>query len=438
MADVKALVVRLEADLNGLKAGMAEASGEITKFTKQSDALGGSTMRNWQMANRMGSSFQGVAMSMGGVGTQGRMLFGVLDNMGDYFERASLRGLSFKDALKNLRGEIGMMASAGAVMAASAIFDAMQKSAQQALDAANQVLGVLERMTADVMDKKFQDMMNAQRKNYENGKLTYNQYHEWLESRQKQYAAEVSKAQTMASEAVAMNDKKAKVEQVKAAEQMYRRVSKAAQATAQELERIEAIHQNELIRIDKEAEEKKRKLKLKEMEVDRALWKEAEEQLKREQEMEREALEYGEALSKEKEAKQQEIIARTTAYYQTAADRMASLTVSMLSGEVAAWKKWASQIIAEIERVIAKKLMLSLLGGIFGPLTGGGGILGTIGGWLAGSSSMAGSPMNIVIHNLPPGAYAEIITGSLDAARPGTKARLSQVVARGNVVNAKR
>lgn len=467
MADVKALVVRLEADLKGLKAGMAEASGEITKFTGQSNALGQSSMRNWRMANQMGDSFRGAALSMGGMRGQGVMVLGMLDNIQDYFERAKIRGLGFRDALKNLSGEMSMMLTAGVVYGLMQAFNALQKSIEET----NKVLAETQKGWDQLTVNLYENKLKRLKKQYDDNKISAEQYRESAENLSQaivrtKYQEEIAKT----TEAIKkLGDAQVRLAVIQSAlssskaggliaglfgadvdAKMAAMTSKLRQlesTLAQETKmKIDEVHDH----IDTKTKERKKKDKDTEKQELMAL----SERLRKEGAIKDKAIEdyndklkaqrdksvkdFNDALEKEKEERKEQID-RIDGYYSSAAGSIASLTTSLLNREKDAWKNWADNIIKQIERVIAKELILAAIKGLTGLGPGGfvGGIWGDI-GKLFSSPGGAGVQPSIQIITADPGTIVRVINKAYGSATPGAQAQLSQVVARGNIVNAKR
>jgi hypothetical protein len=113
---------------------------------------------------------------------------------------------------------------------------------------------------------------------------------------------------------------------------------------------------------------------------------------------------------------------------------LSAAMVRALNGEAGAWKEWADSVIKEIERVLIKKALLAGLNW----LTGGNFIGAVAGLFTGGAKGMAaggpGGAVNIVIHNLPPGAFAEVVAGSMSYATPGVQARMARAVNKGQTL----
>jgi len=150
--------------------------------------------------------------------------------------------------------------------------------------------------------------------------------------------------------------------------------------------------------------------------------------------------EFKKGLAKIDDEIKKDSLGKEEAYYQrivdlrsATAESLTNLTMSLLQGEANAWRNWANQVIAEIMRVIAKRLILNALTAMTG---GTGGIFGAIAG-LFGSPAAAGSPV-IQVYSNDPATVVRVVNGAFSNASPGSQARLSQIVARGNIANSKR
>jgi phage-related minor tail protein len=100
-----------------------------------------------------------------------------------------------------------------------------------------------------------------------------------------------------------------------------------------------------------------------------------------------------------------------------------------LEGEKDAWRNWADAIIKEITRVLLKKALLAGLNALFP----GAGFIGSIAGMMTGSQSST-----IQVITADPATTVRFINGAYNQAPAGDRARLAQMVGRGNMVNVRR
>ena len=465
MADIKSLVVRLEADLQGLKSGMAQASGEVDKFTQQTGKSSTTMIRNWRMANQMGDSFRGAALQMGGLGGQGRMAIGVLDNLGDYFERAKLRGLNFRDALKNLSGEMSMMLTAGVVYGLMQAFNALQKSIEETNKVIDETAKRWDSVTIKLYERKLRDLKKA----YDEGTISATAYKEAAEQLNEsiikaKYREEINKTTEAIKKLTALQERaailsvalsgsqagslingilganvdakistfKAKLKALEA--DMKLDVEASADSVTSTLKAEGDKHLKDVRRFTAAEYELHRKYMDKRVADEQDRNRENRlHTMQQMTELRRIEEESAEAAEARKYAIVQEYAQRVKSLREATATSFAALTVSLLQGEANAWRNWANQVIAEIMRVIAKRLILNALTAMTG---GTGGIFGAIAG-LFGSPAAAGSPV-IQVYSNDPATVVRVVNGAFSNASPGSQARLSQIVARGNIANSKR
>ena len=464
MANDASLLIKLLGDKSNLDITFKGAEEAVNKFGKSAvdsiDKTTTSTMRNWRESNRMSGSINGLALSMGGANKTAASLFGVLDNLGDYFERARIRGISFKDAVKNLSSEMSMMVTGGIIAAAAFAF----KSLTDYIADMNKKMDVTDKLWSEITIDLYRGKLEKLKTQYDNNAISAEVYITKAKELNElmvnaKYADQLSKAtdeydklnKTLGPEGNWWNLQKVWVQGIDAmtGNGKTKLTVLSTQVTAinakikQEISALNQIIKDSTSdKIDKDLAKAAEK-------AEKAARAAAEAEKKRARfgsEIDDMILEHRQntldQIADYEEEETQESIDRIQGYYNTVASSLANATVSSLTSGIKAWRDWANQVIAEIERVIIKQLILTALTSIFGGAAGGGGILGAIMGALGGGSKAggfggAGSPQ-IQIITADPATTVRFINNAYGNATPKAQTGLYRNVQLGALQDNKR
>ena len=167
-----------KAKIQDFSNAVSSAAGNITaaqdKLAGVTDKATGATVRNWREGNRLSGGMQSMAFSMTGASGVGMQLFNMMDSVGDSIERTRLKGGSFGDVLKMLKGDIGMMASAGVVGLAIAGFTALQKSIKDTNDLTAKLESRFLKLESTLLENKLARL----KREYDSGKISIDEYRE--------------------------------------------------------------------------------------------------------------------------------------------------------------------------------------------------------------------------------------------------------------------
>lgn len=441
MADINSIIVKIEADLDNLKAGLSEGSTSIKKFSGNVNNNTSSMLRNFNAANRMQDSLVRNAAAMGGIKPQMMMGFEMFDRLGDYFERAKIRGMSFGDALKNLSSEFSMMLAGGAVAGVAYAFDALNKS----MEATLAMQQATEKIYKDTMLDIYKGKLNDIKKEYDDNAISAKEYKKQVEGLNWQlYGVPIQ------NEIDKLKEKqKGLDEQEKSFFQRrfdflgkWKTQSIAVGNDIAMLEAKLALTRSQIEKnADDEIDKKKDKMLAKEkarMQQYKAFW------LKDEEARIKSVKETVEEISKEKDAEKKtaDEILKEQERWATKADQAVSdfsnTLVDALNGDAESWKRWADNVIQQIERALAKAALLEILKMAGLSVTGIGGIMGSVAGALGLSGASQSSAMQVQIYSNDPATVVRLVNNAYRTTPVNAAAQLSRQVARGQMADAGR
>lgn len=462
-ATVQDLLFRIMADTKSIQDELGKAEASVNKFGKSAvnsiDQTTTSTMRNWRESNRMSGSLNGLALSMGGANKTTASFFGVLDNLGDYFERANIRGESFGKALKNLTGEMSMMVTGGIIAAAAFAFKALMgyiADMNKHMDATNKLWSEITIMGYEQKLKKLEEQ-------YKNNEISASKY---LEK-----AKELNELLIKEKYAVGLNKLTEEYDKLDKtlyksrdtynpliiAQQGWNAVTgmgslklstlqdEIAATTVKMQKEIKAINDNTTATVkNTEAKKLAERVRLG-PDIPKGFFDDEKKRAKFGSEIDDMILEHRQntmdQIADYEEKKTQDSTDKIQGYYNAAAASLANATVSSLTSGIQAWRDWAKNVIAEIERVILKQLFLNAITAMFGAASGGGGIFGAIVGAITGSKAGAAggsSGVNIIpltgnISAEGQLAFVKFTNSAYGNATPKAQAQLYRNVQRGQL-----
>lgn len=175
--------IKFSADTEQGKQKIAEfagavkqASGEIS--ASESKATGainnntGAQFANWRESKRMSGGMQSLAYSFAGVSGPAAQAMGVLNLVGASMEKTELKGRNFGDVLKSMKGEIQMLAQAGALALLAFAFKKMNDDMKATLDLAIKVDQQFQKLQADMYADKIDRISKA----YKDGAISAEEF----------------------------------------------------------------------------------------------------------------------------------------------------------------------------------------------------------------------------------------------------------------------
>jgi len=462
-ATVQDLLFRIMADTKSIQDELGKAEASVNKFGKSAvnsiDQTTTSTMRNWRESNRMSGSLNGLALSMGGANKTTASFFGVLDNLGDYFERANIRGESFGKALKNLTGEMSMMVTGGIIAAAAFAFKALTEYIADM----NKHMDATDKLYTDIQILQYEHKLKTLNKAYEDGTISAKKY---LEETKKlnallintKYADELNKLQKEYDDVKESMTSGAKMTILAAVNQKayiaaVNTSSTTLSVLARQLEKLKEKRDTEIKFINEDTTATVKNTEAKKLaervrlgpDIPKGFFDDEKKRAKFGSEIDDMILEHRQntmdQIADYEEKKTQDSTDKIQGYYNAAAASLANATVSSLTSGIQAWRDWAKNVIAEIERVILKQLFLNAITAMFGAASGGGGIFGAIVGAITGSKAGAAggsSGVNIIpltgnISAEGQLAFVKFTNSAYGNATPKAQAQLYRNVQRGQL-----
>lgn len=158
--------------LNDLKAGIKDYGHAVPPVTEKTEDNSRAALRNWKETNRMSGAFQGAAIQMSGMSGFGIQAYQMMDNLGDSFERNSMRGRSFGDVLGALGDEVGMIASGVGIAGAAAAFKYLNDAMNENIETIEKANKIYETIMLDRAKVKLDKLTDS----FKSGKISVEDY----------------------------------------------------------------------------------------------------------------------------------------------------------------------------------------------------------------------------------------------------------------------